>query len=765
MAVVYVSKRSLSWTSNRHWFFLKSEDYLTAASLLCLYVAIFAGVSEGDESKRFSGLHLAFICIFGFLFLYGIACFAIAKIFKSETLSTVLLASIIVCLSILLPIAHEAYPGVPISTEYYLIVLFGCTGFDLWILGLCSTLSIASNFLSAYLSRVSPEKEVAFCQLGAMLLSLILGLLLHHFAYVLGCLLLRYRRYPDAAISEFPLFHLLENRLVSLTARNVTNWPLPRADGESESDGFGAHRLNLKAVQRLEAHWEDYLRSSLGDNHPLLAHRGTMRRDAVLACEGDHVLKDGDGGASTDEGHDAAEKKYVVRPLQSKQTRTFQVIQDARQMHSSHPDFSPREHDVPNVALSSAIPPDEIDGTNDVRRGGTNESGRSNLTRRVVQNAPVTGSVQPRMSKQASRESEGRNRQEDYELPAPLAQRTENTVNHGETYSRAESYARSTHEVDPAKPCGPMESVVCCPCRQAVKVYSFLRRRRGLMRRATWRMKVPMPKRNLTCLFSESRFERWYVQWLHGFNLRFYKYLMWPMTIASIVLIAQQTLFFAQLFVLEGAQPTSSYIYMGVRFGVQIPLVSIQLALFFATQRTARDSHKLHLIGFLLAYTHIFFTLLDSGFFLMLQANSGLDLFRTTFSPFTMVTIACTMTYITMLGRLPLHLFLHLFSLVVVTTTAGILKTSLAMTFRWGSLFLMVVAFNIWFTSRSVEINRRRIFSKILLPYLVYLDEVCNCLQQNEDVARQNERINEDGDSFQIDGGPPVGGVVGVGRG
>ncbi|PHJ20066.1 transmembrane protein [Cystoisospora suis] len=283
------------------------------------------------------------------------------------------------------------------------------------------------------------------------------------------------------------------------------------------------------------------------------------------------------------------------------------------------------------------------------------------------------------------------------------------------------------------------------------------RRRRRLMQRATWKTKVAMPVRNMLGLFSDEKIETWYVQWLNAFNAKYYPRVAWLLLLVCVYATAFHGLMRVRSFVenytiCRDAVRTSRLgeagfiALLAVRFASQ-PILSLLLMLpvlrhtgskliecitCSGSPTTPLKSYKLYRWMLALSILQFAFAVFDNTWHLILNPSSRYINPLTLIPASTSLEVAIVQAALLLAVRAPTITILFLFYLIVyllvffLVLPPGARQIQLFTVSLAGWLFTCLGA-QIFYT-RAFEVNRRRVFCKYVLPYMLYLEEIAAIL-------------------------------------
>ncbi|PFH32958.1 hypothetical protein BESB_081570 [Besnoitia besnoiti] len=285
------------------------------------------------------------------------------------------------------------------------------------------------------------------------------------------------------------------------------------------------------------------------------------------------------------------------------------------------------------------------------------------------------------------------------------------------------------------------------------------RRRRRLMQRATWRTKVAMPVRNMLGLFSDEKIETWYVQWLNAFNAKYYPRVAWLLFLVCLYATAFHGLLRLRNFVdnyplCRDAVRDSPlgeigfFTLVAVRFASQ-PILSMLLLLpvlrhsgskiveCFTSRGpvTPPKSYKLYRWMLGLSLLQFAYSVFDNTWHLFAAPPTRHISPLTIIPPSAGLEVAVVQTVFILAVRTPtinvifclyfiVYLLIFFFVLPAGAQQAQLFAVSLA-----GWLFTCIGG-QLFYT-RAFEVNRRRLFCKYVLPYMLYLEEIAAILYSN----------------------------------
>ncbi|KEP61881.1 UNVERIFIED_CONTAM: hypothetical protein HHA_238390 [Hammondia hammondi] len=286
------------------------------------------------------------------------------------------------------------------------------------------------------------------------------------------------------------------------------------------------------------------------------------------------------------------------------------------------------------------------------------------------------------------------------------------------------------------------------------------RRRRRLMQRATWKTKVAMPVRNMLGLFSDEKIETWYVQWLNAFNAKYYPRVAWLLFLICFYATAFHGLLRLRGFIENyplcidavRASPLGEagfLILVAVRFASQ-PILSFLLLLpllrhsgsrlfeFLSCSRapaTPPKSYKLYRWMLALSFVQFVYAVFDNTWHLIAEPGSRHVNPLTIIPASPSLEIAAVQTVYILAVRTPtinLIFLLYIITYLIiffVVLPPGVQQVQLFTISMAGWLFTCVGG-QLFYT-RAFEVNRRRLFCKYVLPYMLYLEEIAAILYSN----------------------------------
>ncbi|KFG56908.1 putative transmembrane protein [Toxoplasma gondii RUB] len=286
------------------------------------------------------------------------------------------------------------------------------------------------------------------------------------------------------------------------------------------------------------------------------------------------------------------------------------------------------------------------------------------------------------------------------------------------------------------------------------------RRRRRLMQRATWKTKVAMPVRNMLGLFSDEKIETWYVQWLNAFNAKYYPRVAWLLFLICFYATAFHGLLRLRGFIENyplcidavRASPLGEagfLILVAVRFASQ-PILSFLLLLpllrhsgsrlidFLSCSRapaTPLKSYKLYRWMLALSFLQFVYAVFDNTWHLIAEPGSRHVNPLTIIPASPSLEIAAVQTVYILAVRTPtinLIFLLYIITYIIIFFVAlppGVQQVQLFTISMAGWLFTCVGG-QLFYT-RAFEVNRRRLFCKYVLPYMLYLEEIAAILYSN----------------------------------
>ncbi|CBZ51775.1 conserved hypothetical protein [Neospora caninum Liverpool] len=286
------------------------------------------------------------------------------------------------------------------------------------------------------------------------------------------------------------------------------------------------------------------------------------------------------------------------------------------------------------------------------------------------------------------------------------------------------------------------------------------RRRRRLMQRATWKNKVAMPVRNMLGLFSDEKIETWYVQWLNAFNAKYYPRIAWLLFLICVYATAFHGLLRVRGFIenyplcMDAVRASrlgeaGFLMLVAFRFASQ-PILSFLLLLPLLrhsgskliecltcsrSPTTPPKSYKLYRWMIALSFVQFVYAVFDNTWHLI-AAPSSRHINPLTIIPASpSLEIAAVQTVYILAVRTPT---INLIFLLYIITYLIVFFVVLPPAVQQMQLFTISIAGWLFtcvggqlFYTRAFEVNRRRLFCKYVLPYMLYLEEIAAILYSN----------------------------------
>ncbi|OEH73679.1 hypothetical protein cyc_05241 [Cyclospora cayetanensis] len=306
------------------------------------------------------------------------------------------------------------------------------------------------------------------------------------------------------------------------------------------------------------------------------------------------------------------------------------------------------------------------------------------------------------------------------------------------------------------------------------------RRRRKVMQKATWRVHVAMPVRSSFGLFGDDKIEHWYVQWLSAFNMRFLARITGPLLLATAYGAVAHALMRVKGFVAdrEGSIAelersslgfTGFLVLMGIRLLLQ-PLLTILVLLpilspglfsgrwytcFFDSNKFSQgNGYVFSRLLVIASAIQLVFPLFDQSLHMLVTPNASSVASVLTPRPAGPIQVALLQMTVFLAMRDPTFVTACIACFVAVILSfaflflpeqrdAGLLVTAV-------TSFMFVAFTSRAFYTRTLEVNRRRLFCKYVLPYIMYLEEVALVLYAG---SRGDEGDSDSSGSFASVGG------------
>ncbi|CAG9478630.1 conserved Plasmodium protein, unknown function [Plasmodium vivax] len=269
------------------------------------------------------------------------------------------------------------------------------------------------------------------------------------------------------------------------------------------------------------------------------------------------------------------------------------------------------------------------------------------------------------------------------------------------------------------------------------KIFFDLKKKKVLMQNATWKNKIFIPERDPLGLFKNANLEKWYVSWMDEFNRNiisktYYIAIYLIMYIITLDFITAYKLYYTTTRRKINGALITQHSYLRYYFFKSIVNTAVYLLyILFLTFKIRKDPtynvKRYYFVTLLLCLVKLIISSLD-----IYVAITSLDYFISPYYVYIYIHMLIVQTSILLLVRYPTHYLL--FFLYMICFTSLYWCFSIHKCFMEFIFIVACVSFTIIYSyvlcSRTVEINRRILFSKYELPYLLYLKEIAGCLSR-----------------------------------
>ncbi|CRG99582.1 conserved Plasmodium protein, unknown function [Plasmodium relictum] len=265
------------------------------------------------------------------------------------------------------------------------------------------------------------------------------------------------------------------------------------------------------------------------------------------------------------------------------------------------------------------------------------------------------------------------------------------------------------------------------------RVFVDLKKKKILMQNATWKNKSLIPERDPLGLFKNTKLENWYITWMNEFNKNIIFKTYYIYTYLIIYIITLDLLTSYKLYYTNVANSTLlhqnylSYSFLKTIFNAFIYIFFFSL--FKNKKKNDYDVRKYYISALLLCLVKLIICSID-----IFLAISSLDYFRSPYFVYIYIHMLIIQTSILLIVRYPTQYLL--FFIYIICFSSIYWSFSTQKSFMEFLFIIACVLFTIIYSyilcSRTLEINRRILFSKYELPYLLYLKEIVYCLNKNK---------------------------------
>ncbi|EUD67540.1 hypothetical protein C922_02246 [Plasmodium inui San Antonio 1] len=269
------------------------------------------------------------------------------------------------------------------------------------------------------------------------------------------------------------------------------------------------------------------------------------------------------------------------------------------------------------------------------------------------------------------------------------------------------------------------------------RIFFDLKKKKMLMQNATWKNKIFIPERDALGLFKNENIERWYLSWMDEFNRNiiaktYYIGIYLIMYLITLDLVTAYKLYYTTTRRnINGALITHYnylcyYLFKSI-VNIFVYLLYILFVTFKIRKEPTYNIKRYYLVTLLLCLAKLIISSSD-----IYVAITSLDYFISPYYVYIYIHMLIVQTSILLIIRYPTHYVL--FFLYVICFTSLYWSFSIHKSFMEFIFIIACVSFTIIYSyvlcSRTVEINRRILFSKYELPYLLYLKEIAGCLNR-----------------------------------
>ncbi|SBT79097.1 conserved Plasmodium protein, unknown function [Plasmodium malariae] len=265
------------------------------------------------------------------------------------------------------------------------------------------------------------------------------------------------------------------------------------------------------------------------------------------------------------------------------------------------------------------------------------------------------------------------------------------------------------------------------------KVFFDLKKKKILMQNATWKNKIFIPERDSLGLFKNTSFEKWYVSWMDEFNKNiisktYYIHIYLIIYIITLDFITAYKLHSTQM-IISPLRHLSYFTYFFLKSLLNILIYIFYIMLTFKIKKyNCYDIRKYYFSTLFLCIAKLFISSLD-----IYVAITSLDYFTSPYYIYIYIHMLIIQTSILLIVRYPTQYLLFFMYVICFTSLYwgfSIHKSFMEFIFIIACTSITIV-YSYILSSRTLEINRRILFSKYELPYLLYLKEIVYCLNKS----------------------------------
>ncbi|CRG94088.1 conserved Plasmodium protein, unknown function [Plasmodium gallinaceum] len=265
------------------------------------------------------------------------------------------------------------------------------------------------------------------------------------------------------------------------------------------------------------------------------------------------------------------------------------------------------------------------------------------------------------------------------------------------------------------------------------RVFVDLKKKKILMQNATWKNKSFIPERDPLGLFKNTKLENWYITWMNEFNKNiisktYYIYIYLIIYIIALDLLTSYKLYCTNI--ANSALLHQNYLsYFLLKTLVNAFIYISFFSLFKNKNKNDYDIRKYYILTLFLCIIKLIICSVD-----IYVAISSLDYFRSPYFVYIYIHMLIIQTSVLLIVRYPtqyLLFFIYLICFSSIYWTFSIQKSFMEFIFIIACIIFTII-YSYILCSRTLEINRRILFSKYELPYLLYLKEIVYCLNKNQ---------------------------------
>ncbi|CAA9987661.1 conserved Plasmodium protein, unknown function [Plasmodium knowlesi strain H] len=269
------------------------------------------------------------------------------------------------------------------------------------------------------------------------------------------------------------------------------------------------------------------------------------------------------------------------------------------------------------------------------------------------------------------------------------------------------------------------------------KIFSDLKKKKVVMQNAIWKNKIFIPERDSLGLFKNAKLEKCYVSWMDEFNRNiitktYYISIYLIIYIITLDFVAAYNLYYTTTRRMINGALRTQYNYVRYYFfksiiNIIVYLVYILFLTFTIRKEPTYNIKRYYFVTLLLCFAKLIIS--SSDIYVVI---TSLDYFISPYYVYIYIHMLIVQTSILLIIRYPTHYLL--FFLYVICFTCLYWSFSIHKCFMEFIFIIACISFTIIYSyvlcSRTVEINRRILFSKYELPYLLYLKEIAGCINR-----------------------------------